>query len=134
MSRKSIIIQYSVTTGIAAIISLLFLWIQDFFTPITVVEKIRLLADAFTIPGVVMIMIAALIWAGKDGFYDGLGYSMSRVKEMFVPAIRKRHETFYDYKERQRAKPKRSVAFLLFVGLGYVLLAIIFFIIYYCIV
>ncbi len=121
------VVKYLVTIGAAAFASLLILWLRDYWSAQTLVAQYRILADAFTIPGVILMCFSGLMWVSSDGFFDSIGYAFSRVGNMFIPFMKNKHETFYDYKLRKGDKRKGgSFWFLFFVGLGFVLVSLIF--------
>ena len=123
-----ILLRYSVTTLIAGLMTLFVMYLRNFWSAVTLVEKYRTLADALTIPGVFLIMITALVWVSSEGFFDGLGYAFSRVGGMLIPFYKKglKHETYYEYKQRQADKKAHGYSFLLVVGLAFTAVAIVF--------
>lgn len=131
--RKSLT-RYSVAIVCAAIAALMILWLKDFGSAETLFERFKLLSDAFAVPGVLMIMVCALIWAGTQGIFDGLGYAFSRFGSMLIPAFKKayEHETYYDYKMKKEGKRASGYSFLFFVGLAYFVVGIVFAILYEC--
>lgn len=94
-------------------------------------QKYLNLADAFTIPSVVMLMLGVLVWISTTGSFDALGYAFNRAKEAFIPTIYK-HEQFYDYKVRKDKKRKKGYGFMFISGGIYIIPAIIFNILYAC--
>ena len=90
------------------------------------------LADAFTIPSVVMLMLGLLVWVSTTGTFDMLGYAFNRAKEAFIPTIYK-HEQFYDYKVRKDKKRKTGYGFMFISGGIYLIPAITFNILYACV-
>ena len=99
------------------------------------VEVYRMLCDAFTIPGMTMILLSALVWLTGQGALSGLGYVTSYALRMLIPRFAKkygRHETYAEYLERKDAKGKpRGYGFLFFTGLAFMIAAIIFMILFY---
>ena len=90
------------------------------------------LADAFTIPAVIMLMIGLLIWISTTGNFDMLTYAFSRAKEAFIPSPGYKHEQFYDYKVRKDAKRIKGYSFLFVAGGIYMIPAIVFNVLYAC--
>ena len=130
-SRK-VILKYSITTAAAGLMSLFVLYVRDFWNTATLAERYKHLADAFTIPGVLLIMIAALIWISSTGFFDGLTYAFTRIGGMFIPFFKKgrQHQTYYDYKMAQKGKEVKGYSFLFFVGLFFFTVSIVFVILF----
>lgn len=131
-SRK-VILQYSITTGVAGAITVLVLSLRNFWDATTLVEKYRTLSDAFTIPGVLLIMVCALVWISTTGFFDGLSYAFTRAGGMLIPFFRKgrEHMTYYDYKMSKKGKEVRGYSFLFFVGLLFIIISIVFISLFY---
>ena len=133
-SRK-IILRYTITTAAAGLMSLLALYLRDFGDATTLGDKYRMLADAFTIPGVLLIMFGALVWVSSEGFFDGLTYAFSRFGGMLIPFFKggKEHLTYYDYKMKMKDKRAHGYSFMFFVGIVFVAIAVVFIALFYSI-
>lgn len=125
--RKTFL-KYSITTVVAGGLTLLVLYLHGYSSAADTVEKYRILADAFTIPGTLLILVTALIWVSSEGMFDGLGYAFSRVGGMIIPFFgkSKKHETYYDYKMRKKEKALHGYSFLFYVGLVFTAVALVF--------
>ena len=134
-NTKKTLISYAVTTSIGLLAAYAIMSMQGLFTEPDVVVIYRILADAFSVPGVLLMCFAGLVWVSSDGFFDALGYTAARVGGMFIPAYRAKHENYLTYKQRKNKerseKERGSIGFLLFVGLGFFLIAIVFYVLYY---
>ena len=130
--NKKIILQYSITAACAGISTLLILYWQGFWKAIELAEKYKILADAFTVPGVILMMITALIWVSSEGFFDGIAYAFTQFSGMLIPAIGKKykHLKYYDYKMEKQEKRLHGYSFLFFVGLLFTVIAIVFIILF----
>ena len=128
------LVRYLTTVGGALAASGGILWLRNFSSAATLAEKYRILSDAFSIPGILLMCFFGLIWVSSDGFFDGLGYTFSRIGGMFVPGMRAKHETYFDYKMRKRDKREErengGFGFLFFVGLAFVLISVVFVILF----
>ena len=131
-SRK-IILRYSITIAAAGLMSLLVLYLHSFWDATTLEQKYKILADAFTIPGVVLVMFAALIWVSSTGFFDGLTYAFTCFGGMLIPFFRKgkEHQTYYDYKMSMKDKKAKGYSFLFFVGILFVAISVVFIALFY---
>lgn len=105
--------------------------LREHSTMLDKAQKYLNLADAFTIPSVVMLMLGVLVWISTTGSFDILGYAFKRAKEAFVPS-KYTHEQFYDYKVRKDQHRKKGYGFMFISGGIYVIPAIIFNILYAC--
>lgn len=125
---RKLLTRYLITAAIAGAVTLLTLYLHGFWEETSIVEKYRLLADAFTIPGVILVMLTALVWISSEGMFDGLVYAFKRIGSSLIPfyggAIK--HQTYYDYKESKDGDRPQGYSFLFFVGLAFVLVAVVF--------
>ncbi len=134
MTLRKIIVKYAVTTAVAGLMTALILWLREFSAAETLLEKYRILADAFTVPGVCLMLFFALVLVSRDGFFDSLGYIFTRVGHMFLPTARYKHQTYLDYKQAKREKKEKrasSPAHIFFIGLAYTVVAVVFTVLYY---
>lgn len=130
--KKEIILQYSITAVSATLVVFLMLYVQGFWLTFELEEKYKILADAFTVPGVLLMMVAGLIWISSEGFFDGLTYAVRQFSGMLIPAIGKKykHLTYYDYKTQRQNKRLYGYLFLFVVGLLFTVIAIVFVILF----
>ena len=133
-NTKKTVTKYLVTIGVAALATLLVIWLRDLSAEHDLAQRYRILADAFCVPGVILMCFSGIMWVSADGFFDSLGYAFSRIGGMFMPAYKVKHETYFDYKQRKNDKRAEkeggSFWFLFFVGLGYVLVSVVFTVLY----
>lgn len=95
-------------------------------------EKYRILSDAFSIPGVIFIMVAFLVMVSNGGFFHGISYAMSYAVRTLIPGMmHKNMERYGDYVEKRKDK-RLSYGFLFVVGASFLLAAIVFLILFYC--
>lgn len=125
---RKIVLRYLITLAAAGAMSLLVLWIRDFRSMTSLVDIYRSLADAFTVPGVILIMITALVRISAEGMFDGLGYVFRVAGAMLLPFSKRKykHETYYDYKQSKGDKKPHGYSCLFFVGVAFVLVAVVF--------
>ena len=127
------LIVYLVEFAVASGLAILSLYLRDVFitTPDTM-TLYRYLADAFTIPGIVFIMLGFLVILSAHGAFLGLGYIFKRAGRVLLPFIFRKDETYYEYLEA-RKEHHRSLRFLSFmiVGLIFMAAAIVFIILFY---
>ncbi len=130
---KKQLTRYSVAIGVSAGLVVLFLYAQNFAALEEWPDRLRMLADGFTIPGVIFMLLAGLVWVASDGFFDGLTYS-ARWLATLLPFSKLKQERYYDYKMRKKADRDESeggYGFLFFTGLGFFLVACIFIVLFY---
>ena len=133
---RKILLKYSITVGCALFAAALILYRYEFFNAEAVapaykmvVEQYKMLAltNAFTVPGILLILVGSLLWVSTFGFFDGIGYAVGQVKSMFIPTFKKaKHENYYDYKKKKGDKRISGYSFVFFVGLAFFAVGIVF--------
>ncbi|MCI8988524.1 MAG: DUF3899 domain-containing protein [Clostridia bacterium] len=94
-------------------------------------QVLRILSDAFFVPGVILAGVGLLIFASNGGAFDMLSYAFIRFFDLFRRDVRnKKYKDFYEYREAKKDK-KRGMAFMLIVGVIFIALAGIMLIAYY---
>ena len=94
-------------------------------------EIMRILSDAFFVPGVLLAGVGLIIFAGNGGAFDMLSYAFIRFFDLFKKDVRnKKYKDFYEYREAKKEK-KRNMGFMLIVGAVFIVMAVIFLIAYY---
>ena len=94
-------------------------------------QVLRILRDAFFVPGVILAGVGLLIFASNGGAFDMLSYAFIRFFDLFRRDVRnKKYKDFYEYREAKKDK-KRGMAFMLIVGVIFIALAGIMLIAYY---
>lgn len=94
-------------------------------------QVLRILSDAFFVPGVILAGVGLLIFASNGGAFDMLSYAFIRFFDLFRRDVRnKKYKDFYEYREAKKDK-KRGTAFMLIVGVIFIALAGIMLIAYY---
>lgn len=125
---RKILLRYLITTVIGGLLALLVLYLHGYFEATATVERYRILADAFTIPGTILVMVAALIWISSEGMFDGLTYAFGRIGSRLIPFYKGslKHETYYDYKQSKGNDRPHGYGFLFFVGVAFLAVAVVF--------
>lgn len=129
---KNRLLKYGITTVVTASVSVLIMYLNGLFEATDILTRFKLLADAFTIPGVILLCIGALIWVSTDGMFDGLTYAAKRLGSL-IPFYGKNytHERYYDYVMRKRGKRISGYGFIPIVGAAFVAIAVVFIVLYY---
>lgn len=83
---------------------------------ISEVLRYRILCDAFTIPGAMMVLFGMLMSLNNLGALDTIAYLMSFLPRMLAPAAFGEPEKLIDYVERRREKRVKGYGFLYIVG------------------
>lgn len=126
------IVKYVIALAIGGLLSYYVLVVNGYSEVTDEVVKLKLLADCFTVPGVVLIMISVFCWLSSQGAVDGIGYALGGLIRSLIPgAWRKEPEKYYDYVQRKQEKRKGGYGFLAITGCVFLLIAIVFIVKFY---
>lgn len=102
------------------------------FAGAELVDKYCMLCDAFSIPGIVLVMLGCMLWVSNEGVMHGVTWVLGFSWRALIPGKRKNVERYYDYVQRKRAKGKVTGYGFLFVVGGISLgIALVFMILFY---
>ena len=98
-------------------------------------EKYRVLSNAFTSPGVILLAVGALVWVSTTGALDMYSYAVGGLFRRFIPGARLTNpaekESFYDYTQRKKEKRIRGYGFLFVTGGIFTAVGIVFLILFH---
>lgn len=86
----------------------------------------RAVCDALTVPGILLTCMGLFSFVSEQGAFDGLSFGVRKAFGQILSEKRRNAmpKTYYDYvtakRENQRSKPRTT----LFVGLGFLVLAV----------
>lgn len=123
--------KYAICFGVEILIAFLVIWANDFFTQSAAVN-IQILADAFFTAGILMTLLAGLLYISGEGALIGLGFILKSVVLTFIPMGRLKHEKYIDYRARKLSEAKdKNNRHILVTGLIFVFIGVIFTVIWY---
>ena len=123
---KSLLIKYAICFSVASLITVAVFWIKGFFTD-RIEVNVQILADGFTVSGLILTLFAGLLFVSREGALIGIGYVMRSVVQAFVPMGRMKHERYAEYRERKLGNMKKtSDHSMLITGLVFLLVGVIF--------
>ena len=129
---KKRLIKYGITGAIGALMAYMSVYLRVDSLDLPRVELYRILCDAFTIPGSILIMVGVLVMIANAGNFIGLGYAARHLKNMLIPFSHKKEEPYYDYYERKRKEGKvKGYGFLFITGAFYMAIAMVFYALFY---
>ena len=128
---KGTIVKYAITLSLGAALSAVALIARNYTALESAAERYRALSDAFSIPGVVMIMVGIILLIAKDGFFDMITYSLGKFAKSLIPFSRKTDETYYDYKVRKSEERLKGFSCLFVVGALFLILTAVFTILFF---
>lgn len=133
MSSKAWIrlIKYSCSIAFVALLGLLYLNTQD-YKDASQLDQYRLLCDAFSVPGVLLIMFGAMVWASNEGALLGVGYVLRYAIFSLIPGKRlERDEKYGDYVARKCENKVSGYGFLFYTGLVSLGISLVFMVLFY---
>ena len=129
--KKTKLTKYIVCFCIASLITVGVFWRFGFFTDSTAVN-LQILADGFTISGILFLLFAGMMFVSGEGALIGIGFVVKNIIQWFVPGGRMKHELYKDYRERKMNEKKKSgdhcilLTGLLFFAIGIIFLVILY--------
>ena len=127
MSKLKVnLIKYGCCAAFVALLSITYISLRD-FAGAEPVDQYLILCDAFTVPGMLLIMFGCLLWASSLGALDGLSYVVRFAVMSLIPGKRaQRDETYGDFLERRMANRTKGYGFLFISGLVTMAVALVF--------
>lgn len=96
----------------------------------TLADQYRILCDAFTIPGALMVLFACLLSLSGEGALDGIGYCLAQAGKILTFRGASL-EKYADYLERRQSNRLKGFGFLYVVGLAFLAVAVVFLALFY---
>ena len=125
------LIKYAVCVGVEAVIAFLVIWSKGFFTASAAVN-LQILADAFFVAGILMTLIACMLFVSGEGALIGIGFVLRNVVLAFIPMGRARHELYVDYRARKLGEAKKhNNSSILVTGLSFLIIGVVLTAIWY---
>ena len=122
--------RYLITAGVGLLIVLLVVLMKNGFEEQDVEIAMQIWCDAFFVSGVFLTCGGLIVVASNGGVFDMLGYAVSLLWYTFKSSkVERNYKTFYDYREARKDR-KRSVSFVLIVGLALIAVSVVFLILY----
>ena len=133
-SLKKNLLKYGITVGLSLALAFFFVYVRVDLTNLGATELVDLyliICDAFSIPGLLLLMFGCLMSLSNAGAMDGLGYVVVNGLKMLIPGGALKMERYKEYLERRRANRIRGYGFLYIVGAGCMAVAFVFMILFY---
>ena len=127
--KKSVILKYGCAVMIGGSMTAVYLLTRD-FAGAELAERYRMLCDAFTIPGIVLMLCGVLVWLSNAGSFTGIGYSMHYLFSHLIPGMGLKQETYGEYYDRHQKK-LTGYGFLFHVGAVFMVIALVFYVLFY---
>jgi hypothetical protein len=122
-----VLLKYGITILFSALLAWTVLRLRSYSGQEELVEKYRMLCDAFTFPGVLLMLLAALIALSQEGAFLGLGYVVRYAMRFLIPGLAGKHETYAEYVESKTEKPRiKGYGFIFYIGAAFFFIALVF--------
>ena len=122
---------YAVCILIGVLIAGLVVISMDFGAGQTTSMNARILSDGCFVAGMMLTGVGLLVWISTTGFFDMFSYGFHSLLVLFSSLKKpEEHETFFDYKMAKEEKRGKPMAAIVIVGIGYILLSLICYVVY----
>ncbi len=85
-----------------------------------------ILCDAFFVAGILLALFGVLLWIASTGFFDSIAYIGRTAAHLLLPFLHGERKSFYEYKLEKQEKRKETLSFVIYVGLGFLAVALVF--------
>lgn len=127
---KQNLTKYGITTAVGLLLAFLFLNSHGFFEMTQTNDRYRCLCDAFTVPGVIIVMCGCLVWIAQQGTFDTISYAGKMIADRFRPDAE--HLRYGDYVlAKMENRKKGGFGFLFITGAGLLVIAAVFYVLFY---
>lgn len=134
LPKRRTVIKYGSTIAVGALLGWMYLAVQKSeygpFADRTSLDQLRLLCDAFTIPGLLLLLSGLLITVTNEGSLDGVRYLGHYLYHMFIPGKRGSTQRYADFVVDKRAKRVTGYSFLYIVAGMFMAAALVFYALY----
>lgn len=131
MSRlKANLLKYGISAAVCGAMVWFYISQRNFGNQ-SLMEQYRILCDAFTVPGLVAIMVGFLLVISNDGFFMGIAYCADVAIKSLTPGGRLNIKKYYDFVQERKGKKVAGFGFLFVVGGICMAAALIFMLLFY---
>ncbi len=127
---KANLIKYGISIGVGLLIAYTYVALRD-FDALGLADKYRTLCDAFTIPGVLLLIGGLLVTVSNEGALDGVGYILSQGLSMLIPGKGPGTERYAEYVERKSKNRIKGYGFLYISAILFLAATAVFMILFY---
>ena len=132
MTRKEKAIEYAVVGGIGLVMAVIVALVRQLFWQIELIDIMRAMCDSFSVPGLILILVGAVIVCSNGGAFYAFGFAGRKFISLFQSDEKRKEtrESYYDYRKRKQEKQRSFWSFFI-VGGVFLLIGIAFLIAYY---
>lgn len=128
---KSALLRYGITGLVGILLMVMVLGSEDYAHAVTLADRYRILCDAFTVPGAMLLLTGALLLVANAGAFNGIGYALGRLVRVLNPFGNKDDVRYGDYVEQRKTKKHTGFGFIPKTGLAFMAVALVFLALFY---
>ncbi len=134
MNKKQKIIANIVVSVIGLLIAYSMCSSSDAFSQ-SKSEMMKILSNAFFVPGVLFVGVGSIIFVSNVGYFNLFDFGFKQLFNQFGPkekrkAFREKYPDYYTY-NKEKQKERAQYTFILFPGIFFILLAVLFTVLFY---
>lgn len=127
--QRTRLMKYGITTVLTAAAVIYYAASRNVFQ-LEKLEMYRVLCDAFTLPGIFVILFGLMMLMNELGALDTLAYFGHYLLHTFLPVAFGEGQSYLDYMEERRSKRTKGYGFLFIVGGAFTLVGVVFLILF----
>jgi len=127
--QRDRLMKYGITTVIPAAVSIYYAASRDVFQ-LKQLEMYRVLCDAFSLPGIFLMLFGLMMVMNDLGALDTLAFFGHYLLHTFLPVAFGKGKSYLDFVEDRRANRKKGYGFLLIIGGAFTLVGVVFLILF----
>ena len=129
---KSLLIKYGSCSAFTAAMAAVHVALNRGFAEMETVQKYRVLCDAFSIPGLLLVLFGVLVWLINQGSLDAISYAVRTGLRRLIPGGGlQQPESYWDYLEKRKQKRIRGYGFLFLAGAAALVISGVFMALFY---
>lgn len=126
-------VKYLITIGVGLLFTFFVLQMRDLWSQTQTKEIIKALSDGFSVTGILLVCFGALCFCSAQGAFYGFSYMFHILfvtHNWSTKTKFKDRKSYADYVAEKKENAKPAPLYILLVGLGFLLIGIIFMIIF----
>ena len=123
--QRDRLLKYGITTVLTAAVVIYYAASRNVLQ-LEKLEMYRVLCDAFTLPGIFLMLFGLMMVMNDLGTLDTLAYFGHYLLHTFLPVAFGEGQSYVDFIEERRSKRKKGYGFLFIVGGAFTLVGVVF--------
>lgn len=126
-------LKYLIQTGCGVLLCVGIMFYRGIAEAGDTAERIMIVSDGFSVTALLFLSVGVLLWVATTGFFDIFGYAVKKGAHALLPGLVQCDVTgFYEYKQEKQADRKSGgEKSMLLVGLGFLLVSVLFTVVWY---